>query len=231
MAVANGKGYVTNWGDGFDTTDDFVAVINLETNSVESTIPMAEGPEQILVYANKLYVSHKGGYNSNNIISVVDLATNAVNTIPVNDVPDDMIINNSRELVVLCEGNQDWAAGGETTASIAKIDLSTDTVSDTFVFADGVHPAQMSYSNGNLYYQVNNSIFKMTDFAPTLPTTSIINLGTITTYGMAVKADRLYVTDAKDYNSLGDLLIYDLNSNTKIHTFEVGLIASKIYFN
>lgn len=231
MVVANGKGYVTNWGDGFDTTDDFVAVINLETNSVESTIPMAEGPEQILVYANKLYVSHKGGYNSNNIISVVDLATNAVNTIPVNDVPDDMIINNSRELVVLCEGNQDWAAGGETTASIAKIDLSTDTVSDTFAFADGVHPAQMSYSNGNLYYQVNNSIFKMTDFAPTLPTTSIINLGTITTYGMAVKADRLYVTDAKDYNSLGDLLIYDLNSNTKIHTFEVGLVASKIYFN
>lgn len=231
MTFANGKGYVTNWGDGFDTSDDFIAVINLETNSVESTIPMAEGPEQMLVYANKLYVSHKGGYGSNNIISVVDLGTNTIQTITVNDVPDEMIISDTRELLVLCEGNPDYATGGETAASITKIDLSTDTVSDTLPFAIGVHPAQMSYSNGNLYFQANNEVFKMTDADTTLPTTSIINLGTITTYGLTVKADKLYVTDAKDYNSLGDLLVYDLNSNTKIHTFEVGLVPSKIYFN
>ncbi|MBP93281.1 MAG: hypothetical protein CMC55_04085 [Flavobacteriaceae bacterium] len=230
MVFSNGKGYVTNWGDGFDTTDDFVAVINLETNSVESTIPMAEGPEQMVVYANKLYVSHKGGYNTNNIISVVDLETNVVSNIVVNDVPDEMIVNNARELIVLCKGNPS-RTGNETEGSITKIDLSTDTVSDTFTFADGVHPSLMSYSNGNLYFTANNAVYKMADFETTLPTTPIINLGSITTYGMAVKADKLYVTDAKDYNSLGDFLVYDLNSNIKIHTFEVGLVPSKIYFN
>ncbi len=230
MTFANGKGYVTNWADGFDANDDFIAVVNLETNLVETTIPVAEGPEQMLVYANKLYVSHKGGYGSNNIISVIDLSTNVINTITVNDVPDEMFINTSRELVVLCEGNPAWT-GNETTASITKIDLSTDTVSETLLFTDGVHPAQMSYSNGNLYYQANNEIFVMADADAALPMTSIINLGTITTYGMTVKADKLYVTDAKDYNSLGDMLVYDLNTNTKIHTFEVGLVPSKIYFN
>jgi hypothetical protein len=30
IAFCNGKGYVTNWGDGTNTTDDFVAVLNLE---------------------------------------------------------------------------------------------------------------------------------------------------------------------------------------------------------
>lgn len=230
MVVANGKGYVTNWGDGFDTADDFVAVINLETNSVESTIPMAEGPEQMVVYADKLYISHKGGYGSNNIISVMDLETNVINSITVNDVPDDMFINSNRELVVLCEGKPAWT-GNETSASITKIDLSTDTVSNRFTFADGIHPAQMSYSSGNLYYQANNEVYVMSDSDAALPTASIINLGTITTYGMVVKADKLYVTDAKDYVSLSDLLVYDLNTNTKIHTFEVGLIASGIYFN
>ncbi|MGY0426734.1 MAG: YncE family protein, partial [Polaribacter sp.] len=27
MAITNGKGYVTNWGDGADTSDDFLAII------------------------------------------------------------------------------------------------------------------------------------------------------------------------------------------------------------
>ena len=230
MAFANGKGYVTNWGDGNNANDDFLAIVNLETNLVETTIPMAEGPEQMVVYADKLYISHKGGYGSNNIISVMDLGTRAINTITVNDVPDDMFINSNRELVVLCEGKPAWT-GNETSASITKIDLSTDTVSNRFTFADGIHPAQMSYSSGNLYYQANNEVYVMSDSDAALPTASIINLGTITTYGMVVKADKLYVTDAKDYVSLSDLLVYDLNTNTKIHTFEVGLIASGIYFN
>tara|TARA_R110002012_G_scaffold319389_3_gene539838 strand:+ start:48302 stop:49366 length:1065 start_codon:yes stop_codon:yes gene_type:complete len=231
MAFANGKGYVTNWGDGFDANDDFLAIVNLETNRVESTISMAEGPEQMVVYANKLYISHKGGYGSNNIISVLDLATNTIiKTIAVNDVPDDMFINSARDLIVLSEGNLAWT-GNESTAAIATIDLDTDSVIQNLDFADGLHPEKMAYSNGIIYYHLDNDIYMLSDSTTTLPSIPIINLGTITTYGMTVKADKLYVTDAKDYSSLSDLLVYDLNTNTKIHTFEVGLIASGIYFN
>lgn len=231
MAFANGKGYVTNWGDGFDATDDFIAVINLATNTVETTIPMAEGPEQMIVHANKLYISHKGGYGSNNIISVMDLATNAIiNTITINDVPDEMFINGARDLIVLSEGNLAWT-GNESSAAITTIDLGTDSVTQTLAFADGLHPAQMAYSNGNIYYHVDNAIYMLSESATTLPTTPIINLGSITAYGMTVKAGKLYITDVKDYSSLSDLLVYDLSTNSKIHTFEVGLIASKIYFN
>ncbi|GGG59427.1 YncE family protein [Bizionia arctica] len=230
MAFLNGKGYVSNWGDGTDTSDDYIAVINLSTNSVETTIPVGEGPEQIIANGNELYVSHKGGYNSNNIISVINASTNAVSTITVNDVPDEMIVNNMGELMVLCEGKPAWT-GDETTASIAKIDMSTNTVTDNMTFASGVHPSQMSYDNGNVYYQSNNEVFVMNETATSLPMSSIINLGVITTYGMAVNNNMLYITDAKDYASLSDLLVYDLTSNALVHTFEVGKIASKIYFN
>ncbi len=49
MTFANGKGYVTDWGDGGSATDDVVAIINLATNTVESSISVGEGPEQIIV--------------------------------------------------------------------------------------------------------------------------------------------------------------------------------------
>ncbi|MCX7550198.1 YncE family protein [Xanthomarina sp. F2636L] len=230
IAFAGGNGYVTNWGDPTDSTDDFIAVVDLATNAVIDTIPVEEGPEQILSVGNKLYVSHKGGYGSNNIVSVINVSNADVSTILVNDVPDEMIINNSGQLVVLCEGKAAWT-GDETPASISKIDLSSNTVVETLTFANGVHPSVMGYTNGKVYYQSGNEIFELSDSASSLPSTSIINLGAISPYGMSVKDDKLYVTDAKDFVSLSDLIVYDLNTKSVIHTFEVGLIASKIYFN
>ncbi|HLV40090.1 DUF5074 domain-containing protein [Xanthomarina sp.] len=230
IAFAGGKGYVTNWGDPTDPSDDYIAVVDLSTHAVTNTIPVGEGPEQIISVGNKLYVSHKGGYNSNNIVSVINISDSAVTTITVNDVPNNMIINSLGQLVVLCEGNAAWT-GNETSASISKIDLSSNTVVQTLSFADGVHPSGMDYANGKVYYQSNNEVFELNDSASSLPSTSFINLGAISTYGMAVKDDKLYVTDAKDFVSLSDLVVFDLNTKSIINTFEVGLIASKIYFN
>ena len=56
------KGYVSNWGDPFDNSDDFIAVIDLDTNTVTSTIPVAFGPEKLIMANNDLYVAHQGGY-------------------------------------------------------------------------------------------------------------------------------------------------------------------------
>ncbi|WP_417199388.1 YncE family protein [Bizionia sp.] len=233
IGFANGKGYVTNWGDGNDADDDFIAVINLSTNTVESTIPVGEGPEQIIANGNTLYISHKGGYGVNNIITVLNTNNNLISTITVNDVPDEMLINDEGNLVVLSEGaNQYWLSPPNITqGSIATINMTDNTIMDLHVFEVGNHPSQMSYGNGTIYYVLNNEIYEMADAATSLPTTSLINLGAITTYGMAVKNEHIYITDAKDFASLGDLLVYELSSGNLIHTFEVGVNASKIYFN
>ncbi|WP_250434484.1 YncE family protein [Hanstruepera flava] len=230
IGFANGKGYVSNWGDGVDDSDDFIAVVDLSTNSVETTIPIGEGPERVLVHNGNVYVSHKGGWGNNNIISVIDVSTNAVATITVGDVPDELFINNAGELVVLSEGKAAWT-GDETVASISKIDLSTNTVSESLTFANGAHPSQMAFDNGTIYYVLNNEVYEMPETVNDLPTSSIINLGSINTYGLAVNNGNVYVTDAKDFASQGDLLIYDINTGELTNTFEVGINASKVYFN
>ena len=230
IAFEDNTAYVSDWGDPNDTTDDYIAVIDLTSNSVISTIPVAEGPEQVLEESDKIYVSHNGGYHTNNIISVINTIDNTVETITVNDVPDEMVINDDGDLVVLCQGGNSWNAIGETTAAIVKIDLSDNSVISTFSFADGLHPSLMTYDNDTTYYILNNEVYSLVDNATSLPTTSLFNITAGYAYGLAVDDNQVFVTDAS-FTGNSTLLVYDLATGTETNTFAVGQGASKIYFN
>jgi hypothetical protein len=234
IAFLNGKGYVTNWGDPYDTTDDYIAIVNLETNTVEGSIPVGEGPERILIHNDKIFVSHKGGYNSNNIISVINATTKAVETITVNDNPDEIIIDNAGNLVVLSEGatlyDTNWNYIGQTNGAITKINVANNSIISTLTMDSGFNPSLMDYNNGKLYYVVSGKVYSMIDSATSLPTEPIINLTASYAYGLAVNDNKLFVTDAS-FTGQSDLIVYDLTSNSELDTFKVGLGASKIYFN
>jgi YVTN family beta-propeller protein len=232
MAILDGYGYVTNWGDGGDDTDDYVAVIDLTTNAVLGTIAVGEGPEQILATDDNLYVSHKGGWSTNNIVSVIDSATYDVETVTVDDVPDEMIINSDGDLVVLCEGATEYDASynvtGHTDGSITKIDVSDNSIISTLSFSDDIYPSLMAYSDGTIYYQAGGEVYSFSDDATSLPTESIIS---DSFYNMSVKDGMLYGVDVKDYVSNGDLTVYDLSTNTLTQTITVNIIPGGVYFN
>ncbi|WP_281765658.1 YncE family protein [Neptunitalea lumnitzerae] len=235
MTVADGKGYVTNWGDPFNATDDFIAVVNLENFAVESTISVGEGPQQLVATDGQLFVTHLGGYSSNNIVSVIDLADNTVSTITVEDNPDDIVVNNAGEVVVLSQGatlyDANWNPIGDTVGSISFINTSTLAVDNSFAFAEGNHPSLMAYNNGVLYYVLNGSVYSMTDAATELPTSADLTLdASVYAYGMAVDNNNLYILNAS-FTELSDLLVYDLGTFTETYSFEVGLGASHVYFN
>ncbi|REG87360.1 YncE family protein [Winogradskyella sediminis] len=231
IAFANGKGYITNWGDPYDETDDFVAVVDLTANTVISTIPVGNGPEQILAEDNVVYVSHKGAYTTNNIVSVINTSSDVLTTtITVNDNPDEMLVDDNGDLVVLSSGKPAWT-GDETKAAITKIDMDTNTVSTTLEFSDGEHPELMTYLNGHLYYNLGSSILSITDDATAVTSIPLFTTAATTLYGMAAKDDRLYFADAVDYTSAGQLFIYDDTSYSLINSFNAPVVASKIYFN
>lgn len=224
--------YVSDWGDPFDTTDDYIAVINLTTNTVFSTIPVSEGPEQVLEKSDKIYVSHKGGYGVNNVISVINTSTNTLETITVNDAPDEMFIDESGNLLVLSSGaNQSWLTPPvETEAAITRINLSDNSIISNLEFPTGQHPSLMAYDDGVAYYVLNNEVYSLTDSATSLPTSSLFSISTGYAYGLSVDDNQLFVTDAS-FTSNSTLLVYDLSSGTETNTFSVAVGASKIYFN
>lgn len=227
IAFANGKGFVTNWGSGSDATDDFIAVIDLTTNTISSKISVAEGPEQIIANGNFLYVSHKGGFGAGNTVSVINAATNTiVKTISVGDIPDEMIIDNSGNLLVSCEGRS-WSSP-ELLGSLVTINTTTNEVSSTIDLASGFHLNTIVLNNDSLYMSTSSGVYKMNEAATTIPTSAII---TTAVYGMSVNEEKIYVTDAVDFASNGTLKIFDATTNVELKEFTVGLNPGKIYFN
>ncbi|MEM9647646.1 MAG: DUF5074 domain-containing protein [Bacteroidota bacterium] len=228
MAIANGKGYVTNWGDGSDPDDDYVAVVNLENNTVEDTIEVPEGPEWILANENTLYVAHQGGFGQNNIVSVIDATTDMTgNAITVADRPNSMQLANG-SLWVLSGGNPSWT-GNETAGQLDKISTADNSVEETFEFALTEHPGYLSVDGEDLYYLLSGSVYKMNASDTALPTTAEIT--GVSFYDMTVNEGRLYGVDAKDFVSNGSLEIYDLSDNSLVDSLETSIIPGAVYFN
>lgn len=230
MTISNGKGYVTNWGDTSKNDDDFVAVVNLQTLTVEKTIPVALGPERIIANKGKLYVSHRGAFGFNNKVSVIDTKTQTVTKeVVVNDIPDELFINKDGNLVVLCEGKAAWTQD-ETQASISTVNLGDYSVSKVD-FPTGVHPSQLVLEGGKMYYNIGKKVFETNVNTTSLPTTHLFEADTKYFYGLAVKDKNIYVADGGDFKSNGKLLVYNLATKKKIKDFSVSVGASKIYFN
>ncbi|MFK5972353.1 MAG: YncE family protein [Flavobacteriaceae bacterium] len=229
FAVSNGKGYVTNWGDTADDADDYVAVIDLTTHTVIKKIAVVLGPEAILANENFVYVAHKGAWGQNNKVTVINTATDEVlKTLTVGDFPNSMQWDADGSLWVLSGGAPSYT-GTETMGTLSKIDVATNTIVKTFDFTDTQHPDALSVEGNVLYYAMDNGVYAVQNNADTLPLDTYI--GEVSFYAMTIAEGKLYGTDAKDYASKGDLLIYDLASKEKINTIAVGIIPGGIYFN
>ncbi len=238
MTVVGDKGYVTNWGSTADETDDFIAIVDLSSSTVESTISVGNGPERIIANNGKLYVSHKGAFTNNDIISVIDIATENIQEVTVKDKPDELFFNSSGDLVVLSEGRILYDASfnviGNTLGSISTINPSTLNVSSELDFVDGEHPSFMVFDGNTIYYGLNNEIYKLDDNATTLPTTSILTVEiadpSYSFYGMEVESDKIFILETS-FKDTSKLNIYDLITKELIDTKTIALGASKIYFN
>jgi len=234
IVFENGKGYVSNWGDPGDTSDDYIAVLNLATNQVIQKISVAEGPEKLVEENGKLYVAHKGGWGTGNTVSVIDLSSNSVTaTIQVADVPSGIEEENGY-LYVMCNGYSSWSPSVPSTqGGFYKINLSNNEVVLNLPFAEGIHPSHLEIENDKAYYTIGSEVYAMNLSATSLPTTSVLSLsseGVFGIYGFAVKDGKIYMGDAKDYNSNGQIYVYS-TSGEYLADYPVGIVPNGFYFN
>jgi YVTN family beta-propeller protein len=231
IAFENGKGYVTCWGAGAIATDDYVAVIDLATNTVSTTIPVAEGPEKIIEENGKLYVAHKGGFGFGNSVTVINTANNAiVTTITVGGIPGSLEEENGT-LYVLSEGYPSYAAT-ETAGSLTRINMTNNTVISTTNFAGTTHPSNLVIEGGALYYTVDNTVFKGGLLNLALPTTPLftadIATGTSLT-ALTVEDNTIYIGSGS-FSANGNVKTYSL-TGTLQQTLAVGVAPTGFYFN
>lgn len=233
ITFANDKAYVTNWGDGTDPNDDFIAVIEPANFSIIKNISVAEGPERIIANNNKLYVAHPGGYSFNNKISVIDAESDEVKMEKeVGDVPNAMLITNG-SLWLSCSGKPSYAEQ-ETAGEIVKLDLSNMEIKKDYVFSEEtMHPSNLGHDGNELFYTLGKSVYSFEENAENLPESAGFELTEISSlYGFEVNDGKVFAASANsDFTGNGELYIYETAQGNLLTSFQVGINPNGIYFN
>ncbi|TBW29005.1 YncE family protein [Gramella sp. KN1008] len=229
--VVNDKIYVSNWGDGMDPDDDFVAVFELSDFSFLKSISVAEGPEKVLAANDKVFVAHKGGFSYNNIVSVINTPNNEVETeIEVGDLPNSMVLEGN-DLWVLSGGKPSYAET-ETAGKLSRIDITNNQVTEEFDFQDrSLHPDNLNLEGNNAYLTIGKTLFSY-DMNTKQPTSEFKLEEPAFLYGFGIHNGKVYVASPNaDFTGDGTLYIYDLVNGNLSDQFSVGVNPNGIYFN
>ncbi|BFM42080.1 hypothetical protein CFS9_07210 [Flavobacterium sp. CFS9] len=228
--VKDGKAYVTNantyWSktNPAGNTDDFIAVINLSTNKVETTIPLNTTGNHIEIFNNKLYVTEP--YNNDKLL-VINPTTNKLETpVTIGYGADTMEVKDG----ILYTIRSSYGERSE----IVKVKLSDNSITKiTFPESlDGVK--NLDIYNNKIYYTLNTAVYAIDYTATTASTTPIFEYSSTSEYGkmygFAVNDDRIFIADGGDFKSNSKAYIYNL-SGTLQKELTVGVGPNGFYFN
>ena len=228
--VKGNKAYVTNantysYNSATGNTDDYVAVINLDTNKYESKIDLNATANRILLYNDKLYITEP--FENTNLLVVNTISNTLETPVAIGSSANTMEIE-SGVLYTLRSPSND-------RSEIVKVKLSDNSVSK-ISFGTALDGAKnLDIYKGKIYFTVANAIYA-TDITATVASeqalflyTKIVSDSQI--YGFAVENDRIYVGEANnDYISNGKALIYNL-TGTLLKDVTVGIGPNGFYFN
>ncbi len=215
IVASGGKIFVSS-------TDGTVAVIDTTTLAIQKFITVGSNPAQMTVSGNNLYVSNTGGFGVyfDSTVSVIDLGSlTETKKIRVGINPGSITADSSGNLYVVCTGDY-----GAIAPSLVKVSLTSGLVVKS---VDSALGAIRYYNNslittGGSLGTANVGILNTTELAATRP--SFIVDGTVikNPYGIDVDpaTGDLYVCDAKDYVSSGEVFCFT-QTGTKKFSFSV----------
>ena len=230
LQVSNERAYISDWGIGG------IHVLDLNTNSIISTISTGQGPEKMLFKDNKAYICNVGGFGLDNTVSVIDTENDVLITnINVGDKPNSIVEDANGNIWVLAGGNTEydanWNVVAETPGELTNINSETYNVDGSIVFEVGDHPKDLIIDdNGTTLYFRNGSwsksVFSFNIYNNMLSTNPIIAKSF---YSLGFNDNYIYGTDVKDYVQNGWTYKYNTNGEV-VDSSEVGIIPGSYCF-
>lgn len=219
LPVSTSKAYVSEWGT--DGLTGSIAVLDLTNHTISNRIAVGVGPEQLLLKDGKVYITHVGGYASNNIVTVLDSSTDQVETtIDVLDRPSACVEDLDGNIWVACAGKVAYLTypvvdtANSTESALVKIDPLSNTVVQTQSFGKGNAVSNLiinSNTKAELYYSRSGKVWKYVIGAgaeTALFSGSFYGLGydPVSTYIYAATSVGVNLAEAKRYQTNGTLV-------------------------
>jgi YVTN family beta-propeller protein len=210
IVAAGGKIFVSS-------TDGTVAVIDTTSLAITKFIKVGSNPAQMVVANDNLYVSNTGGFSAtfDSTVSVIPL-NSLIETgkIVVGINPGSITTDNTGNIYVVCTGNY-----GAVAPSLVKVNLNTNTISKKIdsAFGNIRYYNSALFTTGGYFGAANVGIFSPNDLTAVRP--SFITDGTtiVNPYGLDIDpaTGDVYVGDAKDYVSSGEVFCFDKSGKKK----------------
>jgi YVTN family beta-propeller protein len=213
--------------------DNSVSVIDTATLEITKTITVGANPEQMVIAGDKLYVANGGGITTgkDSTISVISLTSfSELQKIKVGIGPNCLAADSANNIYVGCVGN--YSTIGPKLVKVSTVSntvvKSVDTIVGKIRYFDGYLYATGGWS-GSAYVRKLN----LTDFSQASPNFVTDGTAIETAYALDIDVNTgdVWVGDAKDYQSSGEVFCFDKNG-VKKRNFKVtpGLIPSTIAF-
>ncbi|HQU96968.1 MAG TPA: hypothetical protein PLO39_12545 [Saprospiraceae bacterium] len=229
--VAKGdKAYISEWGSNY--SNGAVAVVDLNTLKVTKTIPTGNGPEYLLIDGNQLFVPNGGAYDAttfanlpDSTVSVIDLNTESVaKTIPVKYNPNSIAKYQDGYLVSSAE--KEYLAGNGKIYFIHGSEYSAVETSGTTA---GSYGKIRRIDDTKAVVIANFSEANIISYNTSTRTITSSSLGTAYATDFDSKRNRIYVADAKDFSSTGEVKTFTVDGKVD-KSFETGIIPTNFCF-
>lgn len=232
----NQEGYVSDW------FSDDVKVINLNSGQIMKSIPTGgEGPEQMAIAGNKLYVVNVGGFNDDSTVTVINtVADTVLKTFIAGVDPNSIVKDKNGKLWILCNGDTglDWIGGtaDDTGGSLLRINPANDSIEFNLIFSQFDHPSKLTINSaGDKLYFLNGlsgfdgKIYSMNISDNFLPAQPIIDK---TFYGLGIDPVTNQILGAYVPGFLQQGYMFRYNNNGAfIDSMKVGIVPNGFAFN
>ncbi len=228
IKINENKAYISDIGK------EGLHVFDLNTDQIIGHISTGKSIEAMVLHEGKVFAGNWANWYvnaPNNTIQVIDVNTQTlIDSIVVTEEPEAMVLDANNKLWVLSTAGY---LNPDSMPVLTKINTSTLQIEQTFKL-----PAKTMFAllaiDGNgqtLYYACNGSVYSMSITSASLPATPLIDISTISAYGIAVnpKNGDIYISDAKDYTQNGQVFVYSSTGILK-KTMDVGIVPSKVFF-
>ncbi|GEM_PF-76345 len=219
LIVDGAKGYLSQWGA--DGTSGSVAIIDLSSRIVEATIATGSGAESLLLDGKLLYVANAGGFGSDSTVAVIDLENRQlVQTIVVGPNPNTLVKDQNGAIWVVCSGN--WSTGAKGQL----VQIVNGAVAQQFEIETGSGRLTIDTDGTTLFFinGFGGAIWQHPIDATTLRTEAFVS-GSFYSLGFDYSRGWLLASDAGDFNSDGEVRIYNM-AGQQVDAFSAGIIPA-----
>lgn len=226
LGVDDDISYVSQWGEDGLTAN--VAIVQNANLSVINTIPTPAGADKMILVADKVWVICSGGFGRENKVAVINIIKGeVVSEIEVGLTPRSIVRDKNNKIWVACSGNVFDPTDNEN-GRLFRINASSFVIEETFDLGETVQDFNFDLVTNNtqdvLYYNMGGAVYRQPIEETTLQTTPFITgSNVVSLYGLGYDAvsNLLYISDAKDFASDGEIQRYDADSGAFIDALGV----------